>query len=410
MKSWADALVEQAKRKSGKERESLVIAASEKYLSIENYKSLAMLAADLCTLAVESRGPEQEKLFKLSCDNFKAASQCVKNDPKESFFIFNSWGNTLLKRSLFKSGEEALPLLDEAGEHFVRAHQAVPDMDKELSNWAKKKLKPRELAAVLQLYQSSSNSSTQPSTNNSTTSPFEHIDSSGCALVTDNILTKVVQEFPSIQTMKITSTLTITGSLFVHNQLASLTLLDLQDCRMIGDEVVTNISKNCNALFTLNLSGCYKLNLLPFAQKMDSLRTLELHDCKKISDHALNNIGTWCPSVTDVNLSGCMQISNEGLAFLTSHCTQIVALNLNNCKKLSDESVVSISKSLKGLQQLKLNGLISLTKFSLIPLAQQCKSLVLLKVSNCAAITDDCVIAVAENLLALEHLDLARYL
>src|SRR5690554_5762646 len=53
LQAWADALAHHARRKEGQERDKLVHQASEKYLSIQNHKSLVILALSLLGEAVK---------------------------------------------------------------------------------------------------------------------------------------------------------------------------------------------------------------------------------------------------------------------------------------------------------------------------------------------------------------------
>lgn len=397
IKSWGDALTEQSKRKKGKERTNMVLQASEKYAAIDSPRCLNELGLYLMNQAMVEAGAERWKLFELACQNFQAAVDAFNRSNKEAEIaketVYINWGNTLFNWSKCKEGEEAVTLLEEAGDKYLKALQTAPECMPILAPWMRKNLKNRELAALVQLYF------------NNPADPFQTVDINCASIMTDALLAKIINEKPAIQTIRLSGS--INGSAF-SKALPSLTLLDLRECSNIGDETIANISKHCPSLVTLNLDYCFKLLNLPFSSKLEKLQVLGLADCKRLTEKAFLNIGDYCPSLLDLNLSNVSSVTDSGITYIVRNSTGIKNLNLNNCKQVGTAAVQAIAENLTGLRMLQLMGCATISDASVINLASKCTGLVNLKLGGCVKIGDDSVIAIAEHCPNLEQIDLRK--
>jgi len=176
--------------------------------------------------------------------------------------------------------------------------------------------------------------------------------------------------------------------------------IDLQQCRLVGNEPITAIFTKGRALRELRLVGCEMIDdgaflALPPNKKYDHLRILDLSSCSRITDRAVEKIIEVAPRIRNVvlqkcrnltdaavyaisrlgknlhflHLGHCGHITDDGVKRLVSACTRIRYIDLGCCQHLTDESV----KLLANLPKLKRVGLVkctNITDASIIALAE----------------------------------------
>lgn len=93
---------------------------------------------------------------------------------------------------------------------------------------------------------------------------------------------------------------------------------------------VAAIAKYCPNLDTLDLSGCFRLNvsIQRYIPCLHSLKTLNLSGCSITSDTVIA-IGEKCPLITDINLSDCGRgVNGNGIKAFVSNCKGLRIVNL----------------------------------------------------------------------------------
>ena len=139
--AWAyigkgNVLYNEAKTKSGMEREQLYKQASEKYeaaLNIipDSYQALNNWGNALSAQAKMKGGREADKLYRQANEKYEAA---LKIEP-DFYQAFNNWGNALSAQAKMKSGTEADELYRQAGEKYEAALKIEPDIHQAFHNW-----------------------------------------------------------------------------------------------------------------------------------------------------------------------------------------------------------------------------------------------------------------------------------
>ena len=150
--AWAyigkgNVLYNEAKTKSGVEKEELYKQASEKYeaaLKIipDSYQALNNWGNALSAQAKIKRGPEADELYRQANGKYEAA---LKIEP-DFYQAYNNWGNALSAQAKMKSEAEADELYRQASEKYEAAlkikpdyYEAFNDWGSELESWARTK-------------------------------------------------------------------------------------------------------------------------------------------------------------------------------------------------------------------------------------------------------------------------------
>ena len=139
--AWAyigkgNVLYNEAKTKSGVEKEELYRQASEKYeaaLKIipDSYQALNNWGNALSALAKIKWGAEADKLYRQANEKYESA---LKIEP-DFYQALNNWGNALSAQAKIKLGAEADELYRQAGEKYEAALKIEPDLPQAFNNW-----------------------------------------------------------------------------------------------------------------------------------------------------------------------------------------------------------------------------------------------------------------------------------
>jgi hypothetical protein len=141
---------------------------------------------------------------------------------------------------------------------------------------------------------------------------------------TDEAVGTLVLRFPAVVSLEVkgvgyggTATLTDKG-LRAMGSLASLTFLNLTNCRNVTDEGVRAVS-SCTALQSLNLTRCTLVTDegVRAVSSCTALKSLDLSGCDKLTDESMRADGS-LPALTFLNLSVCDKVTNEGMRALSS--------------------------------------------------------------------------------------------
>lgn len=186
------------------------------------------------------------------------------------------------------------------------------------------------------------------------------------AVINDAILKDIIDCFPHLITLSISSKHVTDAGLECLKTLAHLKVLNLMGCSEIGDAGLLHLS-GLTDLEELNLTGCKKITdrgvraLSPLHQ----LRRLSLVFCLNITGEGLLPLSeltllealdlTWCQEMTDdgmghlrqatrmkhLALSFCRKVTDRGVAHLKDHLL-LERLDLTWCKKITDRGLLEL--------------------------------------------------------------------
>jgi len=138
------------------------------------------------------------------------------------------------------------------------------------------------------------------------------------------------------------------------SNLAALTCLELDGCKLVADGGLRHIAK-LTALTSLNFHGCFNLasdHLEHVSKLATTLTRLNLHECKLVSDEGLGHVSKLA-HLTDLNLAECRFIKDAGLEHI-SKLSALTSLNISDCYRITDVGIQRISTNLIALTSLSL--------------------------------------------------------
>ncbi|KAL5984063.1 hypothetical protein ACLOJK_018165 [Asimina triloba] len=165
----------------------------------------------------------------------------------------------------------------------------------------------------------------------------------------------------------------------------------------LTDLVFHDISATSLSLMHVSLRWCYRLtnlSIIHLACNKD-LRVLDLGDCRNLGDEALRAVSI-LPKLKILKLDGS-DVTDLGLSYLAKNMTSLVSLSVRGCKRLTDESISSIFNGPLGqnLQALDLSKLPHISDDGILWLAKSGVPIVELRMRECPHIGDISVMALA---------------
>ncbi|XP_057966393.1 F-box/LRR-repeat protein 10 isoform X2 [Malania oleifera] len=191
---------------------------------------------------------------------------------------------------------------------------------------------------------------------------------------------------------------TDTGFRAILHSCSSLYMLRIFHGTQLTDLVFHDISATSLSLTHVSLRWC---NLLTNYAVMclasnKGLRVLDLRDCRSLGDEALQAISNLLQlKILLLDGSG---ISDEGLSFLSHRVlSSLVSLSVRGCKRLTDKCIAAIfgDSSKHELQELDLSNLPNLSDNGVLLLAKSRVPIVELRMRQCPRIGDTSIMALA---------------
>lgn len=155
---------------------------------------------------------------------------------------------------------------------------------------------------------------------------------------------------------------------------------------------VAALAEHCPYVETLDLSGCFRLNIAlhQYVSGFQHLTILNLAGCNQSSPEALSAVAKGCPMLIEINLSDCGKAANnKSIQAFGVHCRGLKTVALCRCTHVSGGGIKAIS-SLRVLEKLDLTGCKTLTDSMLIYLTEVDKvpALRTLSLVDIPAVTD----------------------
>lgn len=206
-----------------------------------------------------------------------------------------------------------------------------------------------------------------------TCSTLESISLGGFCRVTDSGFREILHSCSNLRKLKISHGSQLTDLLF-HDIAAtslSLTHVSLRWCNLLTNPAIKKLSFN------------------------KDLTVLDLRDCKKLGDQALIALSS-LSKLQKLLLDGT-DISDQGLSHLSHGKCQLVSLSLRGCKKLTNACISSIfcGASQSSLQSLDLSKLHNFSNDGIFLLAKSRVPIIELRIRQCPYVGDAAVMALA---------------
>ncbi|KAK3015157.1 hypothetical protein RJ639_005303 [Escallonia herrerae] len=195
---------------------------------------------------------------------------------------------------------------------------------------------------------------------------------------------------------------TDTGFKTILHSCSSLFKLSVSHGTQLTDLVFHDMYATSLSLTHVSLRWCNLLTNLAvrrLASNMD-LSVLDLRDCRNLGDEALRSINT-LPKLKTLLLDGS-DISDMGLSYLTKGVIgSLVSLSVRGCKRLTDRCVSFLFDGTfnKELRELDLSNLPNLSDASVLSLARSRVQILELRMRQCPLIGDTSVMALASMLV-----------
>jgi len=124
--------------------------------------------------------------------------------------------------------------------------------------------------------------------------------------------------------------------------------LDLRNWSLLATDNCLRViaEQSSKEIVLLNLSGAEKvtdvgLQTLSNSSSISNLQSINLDNAYRISSVGLANITKNCQRLTEISLSGCLGIDGAGFGIL-SHCRELIDLKLSGCRQGKQKLIVTI--------------------------------------------------------------------
>lgn len=218
-----------------------------------------------------------------------------------------------------------------------------------------------------------------------------YIDLSRVRLVSDIGITSITTGCPSLKRI-------ICSGLYLLADPRTVTTKNKKgdkkdDMTFNGTIGVAAISKYCPNLETLDLSGCFRLNIVfqkHVSKKLLYLKKLNLNGCYEVSTESLMAIGCGCKQLEEIFFADCGPgVTTQAVQAFTKNCKSLKTIVLSRCGNVKATTIKAISHSHK-LEKLDLAGCLTIDDEALLPLCEDnsVPKLRHLTLTDCPGITD----------------------
>jgi hypothetical protein len=141
--------------------------------------------------------------------------------------------------------------------------------------------------------------------------------------------------------------------IIISKECINLKEIDLWNCNNITDVSLISISCNCEELTCLNIGICKLVTnhgVCSIIKNCMNLNELYLYKCFNITDETINNINQYCnKKLTKLSIGYCNKITNDSLNILAQNCINIKEIYLCDCPDINQEVVLKLVKNCKKL-------------------------------------------------------------
>jgi hypothetical protein len=159
---------------------------------------------------------------------------------------------------------------------------------------------------------------------------------------------------------------------------------------------VAALSKKCPALERLNLSGCFRLNIVLkkyLSKGLRNLKNLNLSGCNQVESASLIAVAEGCHLLEEIVLSDCgPSVNAQVMQAFSKSCPLLSVIELCRCENIRAAAIKAIAECEK-LTKLDLTGCTFLTDLALLPICDLTKvpNLNALLLLHIPSLTDTCL-------------------
>ncbi|XVE62090.1 hypothetical protein DITRI_Ditri06bG0091700 [Diplodiscus trichospermus] len=233
---------------------------------------------------------------------------------------------------------------------------------------------------------------------------------SKCSGVTDEGLSSVLTKHTGLRKLDITCCrkLTDVSIAQITNSCKSLTSLMMESCILVSREAFILIGQQCHLLEDLDFTDNEIDDRgLKYISRCSKLSNLKLGICLNITDEGLIYISSGCSKLLELDLYRSAGITDFGILAIAQGCPGLEMINIAYCKDISDRSLLSLSKCSR-LKTLETRGCSLITSFGLAAIAVGCKELTKLDVKKCQNIDDAGMLPLAHFSQNLRQINLSH--
>jgi hypothetical protein len=208
---------------------------------------------------------------------------------------------------------------------------------------------------------------------------------SNSSLNNDSI--QVVAHFSNLQDLDLSGTAINDGALqwVVEGSFRTLRILALSKCNCVTDVGIEWIAGMCG----FSPKPCRQISMI------------DLGNCKRIGDRGMRALGYGCPLLQSVNLEYNIAITDHGIDALTTGCRKIRVLNLRRLGQLSNYSLKCIGNRCKELRSICVDYCVYMSDIGVEKLANGCPKIECASFAGCLRMSERSVCAIAERCVGI---------
>jgi len=239
-----------------------------------------------------------------------------------------------------------------------------------------------------------------------------------CKQISDSTLQWIARFLHNLEVLELggCSNISSNGLLLLSLELTKLRYLNLRSCRALTDAGIGHLAGVSNVMTApygtvvlehLVLQDCRNLTdqaLLYVSKGLPNLKTINLSFCSGVTDTGLRYLAKM-PHLVELNLRSCDEISDIGIGFLAEGGSRVKSLDFSFCPRMGDQALLHISQGLFHLRSLSVCAC-NITDEGLCKLIRTAHDLDTLNIGQCNKLTDKTLILISERLKHLTSIDL----
>lgn len=181
----------------------------------------------------------------------------------------------------------------------------------------------------------------------------------------------------------------------------SILEIDLQNCRLIGNEPITALLQYSRFIREYRLVGCDGIDdsaflSLPMGMNFEYLRILDMTSCHRITDRTVEKIVDAAPRLRNLVFAKCRLLTDQAVYAISKLGKNLHYLHLGHCSQITDPAVIKLVQACNRIRYIDLGCCVHLTDASVMKLASLPK-LRRIGLVKCSNITDESVYALAQR-------------
>eukprot|EP00899_Mesostigma_viride_P012606 jgi/Mesvir1/21346/Mv20836-RA.1 len=258
---------------------------------------------------------------------------------------------------------------------------------------------------------------------------LEHLNLGSLPSVTDGSMLAIAALCPHLQHLDVNETnVRDVGIIAVARSCPALRVLNVADCKGVGDDSAVVVAENCQMLESLEYSEsgigdrgvaavmlkCLQLQELDiYCEASDDVVRLGPGSCRQLfslsiyadlTNHVISVLAAHCSVLTHLVLYNVA--TDDMVAAFAAHCPHLEVLDADDSEVLTDAGVMAVANNCRRLHTLSVQWCEGVTDVSLAELAQRCPSLRNLKV-KCSYAGNRTMLALAQHCTDLRSVDVS---